>query len=89
MEEAYVTTLDNHDDIRLPIDSSASLRSDCRWQLSCGLGGNFPVDWVATFLWIGWQNSVEYAGINAFLLKPIGLQNLAATIQEVLKVRRN
>jgi hypothetical protein len=25
------------------------------------LGGSFAVDWVATFLWIGWQKSVEYA----------------------------
>ena len=31
------------------------------WQLSCGLSGNFAVDWVATFLRTGWQNSVEYA----------------------------
>ncbi len=34
-------------------------------------------------------NEALSQGINAFLLKPIGLQNLAATIQEVLKVRRN
>jgi hypothetical protein len=31
------------------------------WQLSRGLGGNFAVDSVATFLRIRWQNSVEYA----------------------------
>ena len=28
MEDAYVTTLDNHDDFRLSIDNVASLRSD-------------------------------------------------------------
>jgi hypothetical protein len=31
------------------------------WQKSSGLGGNIPMDCVATFLWTGWQKSVEYA----------------------------
>jgi hypothetical protein len=25
------------------------------WQLSCGLGGRFAMDWVAGFTWIEWQ----------------------------------
>ncbi len=56
MENAYVTTLDNHDDFRLPIDNVASLRSDWggridrnRWKRSTGLGGNVPPDWEETF----------------------------------------
>ena len=31
------------------------------WQHSRGLGGNIPLDYVATFPWTGWQKSVEYA----------------------------
>ena len=39
--------------------SVAALRG---WQVSPGVGGNLPVDWVAGFLWMEWQASRGRSG---------------------------
>ena len=59
---AGATTIDKRSEHRLIIRSSvAALRG---WQHSRGLGGNIPVDCMATFPWTGWQKSVEYTRVH-------------------------